>query len=170
MLLYDLEEFSDCDIHVAKQQSNNSFRYIKDKNPLTLYGCLNIDLSADLMVKLQKICHVSLVQFRALSTESIYEKILEDLQKTKMQTAEDLLKGPIYVIVYEPDACQISLTDTRMLIIYSMYSSDNPHKLQEFLKQYTDTCKNTSTKASVYTLNKNNRLYHKLILNHHHLQ
>jgi hypothetical protein len=168
MLLYDLEEFANCEINVGKQHNNN-FRYIKDRNPLTFYGCMKLDFTSDLLYKLQNMCRVSLVEFRSLSTESIYEKLLDDLYKTKLQTAEDLLKGPIYVIVYEPNECDVSLTNTRMLIVYSKYtfhSNHNVFKLQEFLNQHVDidTCKNMTAKASVYTLNKNNRLYHKLII------
>lgn len=189
MLIQNVEEFTEynncCDNDVTmsreirntirclhkkdlKEYSTNkyyNFRDVKERNPLKLLGCIREQYSDDLLFKLSDICYTTYHEFDTVSDTSkykIYEKIVDDLKKTK--GSDELLLDPVYVILYE-DGNGYE-TFVRLIIIYPKYPKkceNQQPRLQDFFSKYIFSVKHPDCAATVYQVNKDHKMFYDLI-------
>lgn len=176
MIMYNMEEFTNstmptiqCSRRRTKQVlpkyvprfHYEAFKDTKNKHPLQFYGCINV---VPLPNDIADTYYVTEQQFDSVSINNIYDKIVEDLFKTKLKISDELLKDPIYVVIYQDPDCYDDVIKTRLFIIYTGYdkhlvSLDNSATIIDKV-----VIKNMySCKGTVYTLNKNNKLFVNLL-------
>jgi hypothetical protein len=149
----------------------HDFKHTKEKHPLHLYGFITESYSDEFLYKLQDICYTTYQEFNATSTFVIYEKIADDISKTKTKISCELINDPIYTIIFQDDDCLDAETKfVRLLVIYPKYKSSESgmiyantttDRLSLFFRTYVKN-KNTS-RGTICTLNKNHKMYYNLI-------
>jgi hypothetical protein len=201
MLVKDVDEFSNCTsgmCHIRHTQGEkctkpsgesshlnkfHNFNDIKEKHPLKLYGCIKAPFSEDLLTKLEDVCYVSYQDFHSVSIYNVYEKIVDDVNKTKIRLNDELVLDPVYAIVYQDDDCLVEGTDeddqykfTKIIMVYPMYrlndvSIDKVNKSdqqiqQDAIQKYVDKNVKNTTKGCnriVYLLNKNHKMFYDIL-------
>ena len=143
MLLNNIEEFTNnnIDINICKNSKCNKVKSYNEidklqnlqtkKYPLELCGCISLPFSYDLLEQLNTICYTSYQEFYSLSIENIYQKIIEDLNKTYISSGAEL-NDPIYTIIYQEEACDTVELFTQMLIIYPKLYSEDKIKIRKY--------------------------------------
>lgn len=153
----DIKEFSKNKYH--------DFKVVKETNVLTLLGCITEEFSQELLSKLSDICYTTCQEFSSTSKNKIYEKILDDLRKTK--GSDELLIDPVYTIIFEYDTLgEDNEKFNRMIMMYPHYPKvcDKQHKqLQNFLNHYLYSVKHQDCSATVYQLNKDHKMFYDLL-------
>ena len=153
-----------------KEYSTNkyyNFRDVKEQTPLAFVGCLVKEFSDNILSTLNEICYTTYQEFYTVADGSkykIYEKILEDLRKTR--GTDELLLDPIYVIVYQDGDDTEYEKLTKLLIIYPKYPKDCSNQeraLQKFFNQYLHLSKHPKCTATAYKLNKNHKMFYDII-------
>lgn len=180
MVLYNIEEFSNmnCDDMIITKQSKKhilpklrfqQFKHTKDKHPLQFYGCTNAFPLPD---KITDMYYTTYQEFDSTSIYNVYDKIVDDLSKTKLNITEELIDGSIYVIIYQDENNDETdqMTHTKLFIIYTKYNTNHMNKI---VKKQAESDNKTidsfvvknmhSCKGTVYLLNKNNRLFVNLL-------
>ena len=182
MLMKNVEEFTNCNANDVvcskninrclpqtdlKQYSTDkyyNFRDVQETNPLTLMGCLRVEYSDNLLSKLSDICYTTHQEFDTTSDGAkykIYEKVLEDLRKTK--GSNELLLDPVYVIVYQDDNQEYE-KPTRIIMIYPNHPKKNgAQSLRGFFNQYVYSAKSPECTATIYQINKDHKMFYDLI-------
>jgi len=197
MLVIDVQEFTNCTSGMCLKtgkavppapgaltspEPENSYLYkfhdfhdIKEKHPLKLYGCIKVPCSQDLLEEVAKICYVSYQEFYSGSLYNVYEKIADDVNRTKMKVQEELVHDPIYAIIYQEEDCgDDERKFTKIIMMYPMYKSveselaseqiqlskNSLTKCSNFLNKYVDK---TKCKGTVYVLNKHHNLFNDVI-------
>lgn len=181
MIMYNMEQFTNstmptiqCSRRRTKQVlpkyvprfHYEAFKDTKNKHPLQFYGCINV---VQLPNDIADTYYVTEQQFDSVSINNIYDKIVEDLFKTKLKVTDELLKDPIYIVIYQdPNCYDDDVIKTRLFIIYTGYdkhlislnNSDINHNaiIDKVVIKNMHSCKGT-----VYTLNKNNKLFVNLL-------
>ena len=151
----------------------HDFKHTKEKHPLHLYGFITESYSDEFLYKLQDICYTTYQEFNATSTFVIYEKIADDISKTKARISCELINDPIYTILFQDDDCLDTETKfVRLLVIYPKYKSSESgliypdttsDRLSLFLKTYVKNKNTSNSKGTICTLNKNHKMYYNLI-------
>jgi hypothetical protein len=180
MVLYNIEEFSNmnCDDMIITKQSKKhllpklrfqQFKHTKDKHPLQFYGCTNVFPLPD---KITDMYYTTYQEFDSTSIYNVYDKIVDDLSKTKLNITEELIDGSIYVVIYQDENTDENdqMTHTKLFIIYTKYNTNHMNKI---VKKQVESDNKTidsfvvknmhSCKGTVYLLNKNNRLFVNLL-------
>jgi hypothetical protein len=206
MLIRDVDEFTNCNTGICSTHKANvakctkphgdasylnkfhNFNDIKEKHPLKLYGCTKTPFSDKLLEKLEQICYVSYQDFYSVSIYNVYEKIVDDVNKTKIRLSDEIIADPIYAIVYQYDNC-LDEDDqnkfTKIIMVYPMYKLGNvgnvsdttdsnlvkvhasdQQKQQDAVRKYVDINIKTTTKGCngiVYLLNKNHKMFYDIL-------
>jgi hypothetical protein len=198
MLMRDVDEFTNCNAgycSISRQSEKqpatasvlpegnhlgkfHDFTDIKEKHPLKLYGCINVPFSDELVTKLEHYCYISHQEFYSASIYNIYDKIAEDVHRTKGRVKTELVLDPIYAIIYQDDNCfaddeQQKLT--KIIVIYPMYELGDNGAFKEnktgvkhchsFFDKYVDKALSNLQKCqgTVYLLNRNHKLFYDVI-------
>ena len=193
MLIKDVQEFTNCNsglclkaksaktAPVSPEPDNtylskfHDFQDIKEKHPLKLYGCIKVPFSQDLLSEVAKVCYTSYHEFYSGSLYNIYEKIADDVNRTKLRIKEELVQDPIYAIIYQDDDCSDDDRKfTQIILMYPMYKcveSDlasehiekSPNSLKNFYKLLNKYVDKTNCKGTIYVLNKHHKLFYDVI-------
>jgi len=181
-LLHNMEEFTNnnIDINICKSNNrrisqvsayNNSDKFQilqNNKNILEFIGCTSIEYSDTLLQNMKDICYTTYQEFDSVSTYNIYQKITDDIYKTKITLADDITE-PIYTIIYQENPNNIeNILSTKVINMYPSYYYDNTQiknfksniglqNINIFFKSFvtTDTSK---CRATIYQIKKRNLL------------
>lgn len=203
MLMKNMEEFTQCngaycDIadrtcekpvkpignNVAKTSKYYNFKDNSDKHPLQLLGYTNNVLFEKQLCKLSNLCYISYQEFNITSSYNLYNKLLDDLNKTKTKVSDDLLLDPIYAVIFQDDSeyiqCLIDEDDNtnRLLKFYIIYPRYYDLDNGKFIKSKQETVQTVmksvatliplnniadTSKGTVYKLNKSHKMFYDLL-------
>ena len=93
------------DFH-TNQELKHFFNYnryddVKKLWPLNAYGCIKTNLSDEIENNIKHLFYISVSEFYSISINDIFQKIVEDLDNTKLKIQTEKIENPVYVIIYQ---------------------------------------------------------------------
>ena len=93
------------DFHTNKDMKHffnyNTYDDVKKLWPLNTYGCIKTNVNHDIENEVKELFYVSVSEFYSISVNDIFQKIVEDLEKTRVKINTEKIENPVYVVIYQ---------------------------------------------------------------------
>lgn len=173
-------------IHLPKYNSVNNPMPIAYKDdiegPLTHYKNISRKDIETVIEDISEFCYVSHYQQNISHMNEIYQKVVDDIDKSCIKLNTSVIQGPIYIIIVKEDNKEIfgeinidvgaNTYRTELYIIYSLYKFDNDNdykiisqKNQESYQKFNEYIKNLDSdgKCDMYIINSKNKMFYNLV-------
>lgn len=171
------------EVNSFKPRIKKEYTDIRLSEPLTYVSCIEDTLNIE--EKLGEWYFIDCIEFNSMSENDIYENIVNSLEDTTTKINDECIDGPVYSIVFSNPHKATDTILTKLYIIYPRYylNEEPPHNIKkhdkdclDYLNYLNDYIKSRKSKmcnldyknkgdgyGKVYTLNKYNPLFSKLI-------
>lgn len=153
--------------HMSSFVPKTSIKQGTKETPLIPIGFLKSDDIQSFSSRM----YVSNQTFASISTNDIYQKIIDDLNKTKININEEFITGPIFIIVCKEkyDATQVTHVTTHLHIMYPSYKfkDDDSIKLIKngnvvARSYFEDKISDIHSSCVLYEVNKFHKLFNNI--------